>query len=260
MKVNLGKISKKGKTLILAYDHGMEHGTSDFSDKNADPRYIFDIAKKGGATTIAVQKGTAEKYYDKKRDVPLIIKLNGKTNLRKGEPISVQNCSVKEAAKLGAAGVGYTVYLGSEYEPEMLKEFGKIEEEAHERGMIVIAWVYPRGKAVKKLTPEIIAYAARFGLESGADMVKTYYSGTVESFKKAVKAAGKCRVLSLGGPKAPAKDALKNAKEAMQAGASGLAIGRNVWQHEDPVKMLKAIKSIVIDGKSLEYAERMLKK
>src|SRR3989338_7776177 len=176
MKIKVDRILKKGKALYIAYDQGLEHGPShDFNDKNVDPLYILDIAQKGKFQAIVYQKGIAEKYREeiKKSKIPLIIKLNGKTNLFKGEPISRQICSVSEAITLGASAVGYTIYIGSKYENEMLSEFGKIEEEAHKKGIPVIAWVYPRGKFIKgKSKKDLMAYAARTGLETGADIVK----------------------------------------------------------------------------------------
>ena len=102
MKLKLHKILTKGKALYLAYDQGLEHGPTDFNDKNVDPKYIFDIAKKGRYNAIILQKGIAEKYNKeiKKLRLPLILKLNGKTSLVGGEPISKQLCSVKEAIKM----------------------------------------------------------------------------------------------------------------------------------------------------------------
>ena len=183
-----GPFLKNGRTLIIAYDQGLEHGPSaDFDMRNVDPAFIVDIANKGGFTALALQKGTAEKYYDGK--TPLILKLNGKSTLPKGEPISRQHCSVKYAEMLGAKAVGYTIFLGSGHESEMVQEWGRIQEEAHERGMAAILWVYPRGSAVASdTTPDIVAYAARAGLEFGADIVKIKYTGDAKTFAWAVKA------------------------------------------------------------------------
>src|SRR3989338_5432870 len=114
-KVNLNKILKRGKAMYLAYDQGMEHGPSwDFNDKNVYPLYILDIAQKGKYNAVIFQKGIAEKYLAeiKKSRVPLILKLNGKTNLVKGEPVSAQIATVAEALELGAVAVGYTIYIG----------------------------------------------------------------------------------------------------------------------------------------------------
>jgi class I fructose-bisphosphate aldolase len=173
-----------------------------------------------------------------------------------GEPVSRQICSVDEAVSLGAKAVGYTVYLGSAHESIMLQELGDIVEEAHLMDLPVMAWMYPRGGKVKIDTAkEIIAYAARAGLEVGADAVKIKYSGDTESFRWAVKCAGKAKVFMSGGPKADtSKDFLKQAREVMDAGATGVAVGRNVWQDSDPLHMARALKSIVIENKSLEDA------
>ena len=255
MKPFMAPFLENGKGILLAYDQGLEHGpTKDFNQKSVDPRYIIDIAEKGKFTGIIFQKGVAEKYYDGK--TPLIIKVNGKTSLPKGEPLATQICSVKQAKALGAKGVGYTIYLGSAHENVMLKEFGKIQEEAHELGLAAIAWVYPRGEAIANdSSPEIVAYAARAGLEAGADAVKIKYTGDSESFKWAVKSAGEAKVFMSGGPKAPTDEAfLKQVKGVMDAGGTGLAVGRNVWQHDRPLEMAAALREIILNGQSVETA------
>src|SRR5208283_2995262 len=235
-----------GRSILLAYDQGFEHGPSlDFNDKNVDPSYIMEIAAKGGFNGIVFQKGLAEKYYNGR--VPLIIKVNGKSGLVKGEPDSKQNCSVEYAVSLGAKGIGYTIYLGSAYEGEMFHEFGKIQEQAHEHGIPAIAWIYPRGQAVTNDTSkEIVAYAARVGLELGADAVKIKYTGDPQTFSWAVKSAGRARVFMSGGPKTKTdEDFLNQVRGVIEAGAIGLAVGRNVWQHENPLRMAAALKEII---------------
>src|SRR5437016_13889645 len=113
-----------GKSLLLAYDQGLEHGPSaDFDERNVDPSFVMDIAVKGGFNGVVFQKGVAERFYTGK--VPLIVKLNGKSNIPKGEPLSRQVCSVEYAVSRGAKGVGYTLYLGSAHEPEMFDDVGR---------------------------------------------------------------------------------------------------------------------------------------
>src|SRR5207253_8041676 len=223
----------------------------DFNEKNIDPNYVLDIAVKGQFTGVVLHKGNAEKEYNSK--IPLIIKLNRNTSLPKGEPISSQVCSVEEAISLGAKGVGYTIYLGSANENIMLQEFGEIQEDAHEEGVPAIAWIYPRGEAVKNDTsPEIVSYAARAGLEVGADAVKIKYTGDPTSFGWAVKAAGLAKVFMSGGPKASTDDMFLNqVKGAIDGGATGLAVGRNVWQHEDPLKMASALQEIIFNAREV---------
>src|SRR3989344_269680 len=200
--ISLKKITKKGKAFFLAYDQGMEHGPIEFNDTNVDPRYIIDIAKKGKFNAVIFQKGIAEKYQTeiKKSKVPLIIKMNGKTSLYKGEPMSEQLCTVKEALELGASAVGYTIYIGSEHEHTMLAQFEQIEREAHKAGIPVIAWIYPRGKSLEgKTDKELMIYAARVSLEIGADIIKINYHGDINDLKWAVKSAGRCKVVIAGG-------------------------------------------------------------
>tara|TARA_Y100000310_G_scaffold282789_2_gene304293 strand:- start:7231 stop:7980 length:750 start_codon:yes stop_codon:yes gene_type:complete len=246
--VRLNKILKKGRALILAYDQGLEHGPDDFNDKNVDPNYIIDIAKKGKYTALAVQKGIAEKYKSeiKKSKISLIIKLNGKTNLVKGEPLSSELCTVDEARKLGADAVGYTIYLGSKHEPIMLKGFEKIQRQAHEKNLPVVVWIYPRGKSTKgKSKTKLMAYAARMGLEIGADIIKIKYEGKLKDLKWAVKNAGKTKVVIAGGVKKGEKVLLKQVKEIMQSGCIGLAIGRNIWQDKEPDDITRKIKKVI---------------
>jgi class I fructose-bisphosphate aldolase len=246
--INLNKLTTKGKALFLAYDQGLEHGPTDFNDKNVDPKYILNIAKKGKYNAVVFQKGIAEKYNReiKKSKVPLIVKLNGKTSLFKGEPISRQLCTVEEAIKLGAAAVGYTIYIGSDSEDEMFQEFENIQREAHKKSLPVIVWIYPRGKSIKGKTPEeLMVYGARIGLEIGADIIKIQYVGKPKDLQWAVKSAGKTKVVVAGGIKKGEKEFLKQVQEIMNAGCIGLAIGRNVWQHPKPLEITKKIKKII---------------
>ncbi len=237
---------KDGRSMLLAYDQGLEHGPSaDFDDRNVDPAMIMETAAKGRFNGVVFQKGVAERYYDGR--VPLILKLNGKSSLSKGEPLSRQVCSVEQAVSLGAKGVGYTIYLGSEFEGKMFAEFGRIQEQAHARGLPAIAWIYPRGASVQNDTSkEIVAYAARTGLELGADAVKIKYTGDPATFAWAVKAAAGVKVFMSGGPKAPTDDDfLRQVKGVIEAGATGLAVGRNVWQNQDPLAMADKLRKII---------------
>lgn len=247
-KVKLNKILKNGKAIFLAYDQGLEHGPSDFNDKNVNPKYIIDIAKKGKLNALIFQKGIVEKYQKeiKKSKIPLILKLNGKTKIRKGDPFSPLICTVDEAIDLGADAVGYTIYIGSKYESKMFEEFEKIEKEAHAKSLPVVAWIYPRGKNVKNDTSkDMISYSARVGLELGADIVKIKYGNNANDLKWAVKSAGKTKVMIAGGTKKAEIDFLRQIKEIMKTGAIGMAIGRNIWQHPKPSEIIKKIQKIV---------------
>src|SRR3989344_4538208 len=178
-------IERQGKVFLLAYDQGFEHGPVEFDERNVDPAFIVRLADEGPFTGVIFQEGVAAKYYTvSEHKVPLIVKLNGKTSYRSGEePYSPQLCTVQKAIELGAKAVGYTIYVGSEYEAKMMQEFSLIEDQAHAAGLAVIAWMYPRGKKVagKEKDKETVAYATRLALELNADYVKTYYTGDEKS-------------------------------------------------------------------------------
>ena len=244
----MSKLMKNGRILILAMDQGMEHGPKDFNEKNIDPEYVCGIASKGGFTGFAVQKGIARMYKENYSGrVPLVLKLNGRTNIvPKEEAYSPPVASVSEAISLGADAIGYTLYVGSPREAEMFCEFGKIEEEAHDHGLPCVVWAYPRGKHVpNEKDPAMVAYAARVALELGAAVAKVNYPGSVDAFRWVVKSAGRCRVISAGGSKQTDAEFIAKVKEVMAGGGVGLAVGRNVWQNENPMKITEEIKKVV---------------
>ncbi len=246
--INIKSVSKGGKAFYLAYDQGFEHGPQEFDETNVDPLEIINIAKRGGYNGLIVHKGIADKYHKeiKASKVPLILKLNGKTNLTGGEPLSRAICSVSEAISLGAKAVGYTVYVGSKHESIMLKEFEDILREAHKEKVPVIAWVYPRGKVVNDKSPrELMAYAARIGLEIDADLIKIKGDGVISDLSWAVQAAGRAKVVFAGGEKTTEKEFISNTKKVVASGAFGVAVGRNIWKSNDPVSLSKKIRGIV---------------
>ncbi|MFA6489728.1 MAG: fructose-bisphosphate aldolase [Candidatus Micrarchaeia archaeon] len=247
-EAHLGKIVKNGKILILAMDQGMEHGPTDFNAKNINPEYVCDIACKGGFTGFALQKGVAKLYkecYSGK--VPLVLKLNGRTNIvPKDDCYSSPVASVKEAVDLGADAIGYTLYVGSPMEAQMFREFGQIEREAHDYGLACVVWAYPRGKHVKdEKSKDTVAYAARVAMELGADVVKINYPGSIDAMKWVAASAGRCRVISAGGSKQPDEEFLAKVRDIMAGNGSGLAVGRNVWQNENPLKITEGIKKVI---------------
>ncbi|MCF7865980.1 hypothetical protein K9L67_05715 [Candidatus Woesearchaeota archaeon] len=249
---NKNNIFENGRTMILAYDQGFEHGPADFNMSNADPEKIFKIALNGGYSAFAVQAGIAEKYYKGKyRKVPLIVKLNAKDRFDNHDPVSLQHTSVAYAKKIGAAGVGYTIYLGSSHEQRMFVEFGRICEEAKKLGLFTMCWMYPRGnKITNELSTETICYGSRIAMELGADIVKIKYNGDSAGMKWIVECAGKTKVVVAGGSKVNEFEFLKNIHEAINSGAVGLAVGRNVWQDSDPLKLSANLRKVIFLNKS----------
>ena len=268
------RIVPGGRAMILAYDHGLEHGPRDFiaNPLSSNLEYILDIAGRGGFTGIVLHAGLAEKYQSQIQSsgVPLILKLNGTSELyTEGDPYSPQLYSVEDALALGAAAVGYTAYSGSKYEAQMHREFAKIIREAHNKGLPVIGWMYPRGKSLfneksssKTLkiaqeeqrktglaideAPSVVAYGARIGMELGADVVKIKYTGSQESFRRVVHSAFPTRVVMSGGPATNTdEEFLYRVRDILVAGAAGVAVGRNVWQRSDPLIICQQLHHII---------------
>jgi class I fructose-bisphosphate aldolase len=251
-------ITRDGNALILAYDHGLEHGPVDFEPNpdTADPEEVFELASHDAVTALAVQKGIAEAYYpDYEDDVTLLAKLNGTSNLWMGEPDSAVNCSVEYAEEIGADAVGFTLYAGSNHEIEMAEEFREVQEEAREHDMGVVMWAYPRGQGLKNDTkPGVISYAARMGLELGADIAKIKYPGDADAMSHACEMAGPTKVVMSGGSKTDDRAFLETVESAMDAGANGLAVGRNVFQRDNPEEILDALEAVIFEGATTEEA------
>ena len=251
-------LSRDGKVLILAYDHGLEHGPVDFEEvpESADPERVFTVAKHPAVTSLAVQKGIAEAYYPSYKDeVTLLAKLNGTSNLWMGEPDSSVNWSVDYAAKVGADAVGFTLYGGSNNEIEMAEEFRDAHERAREHDLPVVMWSYPRGQGLKNdKKPGVIAYAARKALELGADVAKVKYPGSREAMEHVVEMAGKTKVIMSGGSKRSDREFLENVKAVIDAGGAGLAVGRNVFQRENPTRILDALEQVIYEEASVDTA------
>lgn len=251
-------IVRDGNVLILAYDHGLEHGPVDFAGapETADPERVFEVATHDAVTALAVQKGVAEAYYPSYSDeVSLLLKLNGTSNLWMGEYDSAVNCSVDYAVELGAEAVGFTLYGGSNHEVEMAEEFRDIQEAARDYDLPIVMWSYPRGQGVKSDTKsDVIAYAARQALELGADVAKVKYPGSQSAMEDVVNIAGDVKVIMSGGSKDDELAFLERVESVMDAGGRGLAVGRNVWQREDPVSMLNSLEQVIFEGASASGA------
>jgi class I fructose-bisphosphate aldolase len=249
---------RDGKVLIVAYDHGLEHGPVDFEDvpESANPERVFEVTTHPAVTSIAVQKGVAEAYYPSyEDDVTLLAKLNGTSNLWMGEPDSAVNWSVDYAAELGADAVGFTLYGGSNQEVEMAEEFCDAQEAARAHDLPVVMWSYPRGQGVKNDTKDgVIAYASRLALELGADVAKVKYPGSQEAMEWVVDAAGPVEVIMSGGSKTDDRSFLESVEAVMDAGGAGLAVGRNVWQRENAEAMLDALEQVIHEGASVDTA------
>ncbi|HYK94180.1 MAG TPA: fructose-bisphosphate aldolase [Thermoplasmata archaeon] len=245
-----------GTLLVLPIDQGLEHGPADFfaNPDSLDPDYQYRLARDGRFSAIALHIGLAEKYFHQYAgEVPLILKLNGKTAIPPDtDAFSALTGNVEDAVRLGADAVGYTVYVGSPAQDRDFAQFHRVREEADRWGMPVIVWAYPRGESVAKKGGKeslyAVDYAARVALELGADVVKVNYPVRSEkdqaspppyntlaldpeaAFHKVVQSAGRALVLVSGGEKIPDPELLTKVRSSMDAGATGIIFGRNLWQ------------------------------
>jgi class I fructose-bisphosphate aldolase len=256
----MSRLFRDGRAMFLAYDQGLEHGPKDFNDKNFDPAYVIDIALRNRFTGLILHKGLAEKYSENySGKVPLIVKVNGKDNIAKVPPFSPIVCSVDYAVKLGADAVGYTLYVGSPDEARQMEDFRQIQECARDYGLPVIGWMYPRGQFVPNDTdPTIVAYGARVGLELGADILKVKYTGSVDTFRRVVQMAGRAKVVCAGGLKTDPQTFLQQTHDILDAGACGVAVGRNVWQSGNPDGVAKALEAMIYNNATVSKALEVL--
>ena len=248
-----------GTLLLLPIDQGLEHGPVDFFDNpdSIDPAWVLKLALEGKFSGIAYHIGLAEKYHKHFAGrVPLLLKINGKTNMPSDEDaFSPLTSSVEDAVRLGADAVGYTLYVGSPAQADDIAQLNDVRRKCERFGMPLVIWAYPRGAAVKAKGGQdssyAVEYAARVACEVGADIVKlnvpiwdaakaalspkpynTLELSESDALARVVKAAGRTLVLVSGGSKLSDADTLHKAKLAMDAGCVGLIFGRNMWQRK----------------------------
>ena len=248
-----------GTLMILPIDQGLEHGPVDFFDnpESIDTDWIHRLAVEGNFSGIALHVGLAEKYHKHYAGrVPLVLKVNGKTNVPPDdEAFSSLTSSVEDAVRLGADAVGYTLFVGSPSQDVDIAQCNEVRRECERYGMPMIIWSYPRGAAMKAKggidTLYAVDYAARVACEMGCDIVKlnepkwdpatadkmpkpynTLQFTDVEGLRRVVKSAGRTLVLVSGGSKMGDDATIQKARAAMEAGCVGLIFGRNMWQRK----------------------------
>src|SRR6187455_1567090 len=266
-----------GTLLFLPIDQGIEHGPRDFFPNPAskDPEYQFSLAAEAGYSAIACQIGLATRYYpDYAGQVPLILKVNGKTDVPPSDDaFSSTNSSVEDAVRLGADAVGYTLYVGSPRQDVDLHQLKGVREDCERYGMPLMIWAYPRGRDVDQKGGQVsfyaIDYAARMAMEMGADIVKLNLPkpeahkdspspydelevSQEEAVNQVVSSAGRSLVVLSGGSKIDDDKLLDQTRLIMEAGGSGVIYGRNVWQrgHSEAMEIVEQIKEIMLSSVS----------
>lgn len=272
-----------GNLMIFAGDQKIEHLNDDFYGMadtgpialdDADPEHLFKIANAGIISCLAVQPGLAASYGKDYPKVNLLIKMNSKSPLVKSEqkdPLSGSLIGFEKILNLkkqlpNIKAIGYTIYLGSEFENEMLAEASRLIFNAHEAGLLAVLWIYPRGKAVKdEKDAHLIAGACGIACCLGADFVKVNYpkkegERSEEIFKEAVMAAGRTGVVCAGGSSTDARKFLEKLYSQINvSGARGNATGRNIHQKplDEAVRMCDAIAAITFAGEDVDMAMKV---
>ena len=279
-----------GRLMLFAGDQKIEHMNDDFFGKtdvegaetvipldDADPEHLFKIASQATIGVFASQLGLIARYAHAYPHIPYLVKLNSKTHLVKTaqkDPKSGMLWSVEDVVRfkqqsgLNVLAVGYTVYAGSEYDDEMMREAAQIAFHAHQHGLLALFWMYPRGKAVpNEKDPHLIAGAAGVGACVGADFVKVNYpkvaqGNVAEAFKEAVTAAGRVGVITSGGGSKAVRGFLQETWDQIHiSGARGNATGRNI--HQKPlayaIRMANALAAITFGNKDVDFAEKVYK-
>ena len=258
-----------GRLMLYACDQKIEHLNKDFfgpgiDPSDNDPEHLFQIGDQGEIGVLAGQRGLIAQYAEDYPNINYLVKMTSKTNLVKkdqDDPYSPQLYSLESVlamreAGINIVGIGYTIYLGSEYESTMMSEAGELIAEAHANGLIVVLWIYPRGKAVPdEKDADLIAGAAGVALCLGADFVKvnppkpTDDATSAELLARAATAAGRTGLVCAGGSTVDAETFLTQLWEQIHVGgACGNATGRNIHQRslDEAVRLTKAISAITL--------------
>lgn len=262
--LRIRRFFKRNKTVIIPLDHALYSGPVKGIE---DPKDLVKLVSQSEADGILVTPGTLTKIKNVIGDLAVVLRIDG-THTRLGSHLERIDLisTVEEALRFGADMVAINVFVGTENEDILLKKLGTVSTACFEWGTPLMAEMIPittlnyhYGKEEKEgidIT-EDIKLVTRLGAELGADIVKTHYTGTVESFKEVVNTAT-IPVVIAGGPKVSNdEDFIKLVKEITISDASGICIGRNIWQSRNPKKMLDVVCAIVHEGIELDDALRI---
>jgi fructose-bisphosphate aldolase/2-amino-3,7-dideoxy-D-threo-hept-6-ulosonate synthase len=257
-------IQPDGKTVIIPMDHGVSCGPIKGIES---PKTAVKKITNGGADAIIGHLGFYIRGYlsnNIQNEEPFvmpsyIMHLSASSDLSPKKNYKVLVNSVETAAELGAGGVSVHVNIGADNEPEMLIDMGKVAQECLKYGMPLLAMMYPRGHEIDN--PKDVKYAkiaARIGAELGADIIKTVYTGSPETFKEVVDGCP-VPVVIAGGAKGDDLKCLEMIEGAIKAGGAGVSIGRSAFSHSDPIKMTQAVRAVVHERKTAEEAIELLR-
>jgi len=248
-----------GKTVVFAMDHAGAFGMMDGLEK---PGEVIRKARAGGADAILTTYGVATRFAKEIGSMGLVLRVDGGNSLLAKERGPMQLIyDAFDALRVGADAVGAMGMPGSKFEAETLPYLSELIGQCAEWNVPVMAEMLPGGfeNPAECWTAENIGHACRIGAELGVDMIKTNYPGDVASFRRICQQVY-VPIVILGGSKSKdPRDLLTGIHEAIQAGASGVAVGRNIYHYSEPEKITAAIAAIVHENASVDRAMEHLK-
>src|SRR3972149_4504188 len=247
MKNRISRIikPKTGRCVMLAVDHGYFQGpTTGLKNlgKTVAPLLPY-------ADALMITRGAIRNWIDPEVDIPIILRVSGGQSIRKELSNEIITTSIEDAIRINASAITCSVYVGGEFEKETIGNLSKLVDAGEKYGIPVLA-VTAVGKDMVR-DARYLGLTSRICVEIGAHIIKTYYT---EDFWKVVEACGNVPVVIAGGKKLPEKEALQMTCNAVSDGALGVDMGRNIFQSDSPVGMIKAVRSIVHEGKSIDEA------
>ncbi|OYT61615.1 3-hydroxy-5-phosphonooxypentane-2,4-dione thiolase LsrF [Thermoplasmatales archaeon ex4484_30] len=251
MKNRMSRIIKKdGRTVMLAVDHGYFMGPTtglEKLDEMVNPLLPY-------ADTLMLTRGALRNYIDPSVDIPIVLRISGGTSII-GKELLHEGivASMEDAIRLNVSGVAFSIMVGADFERDTLLGLTQVIDEAERYGIPVLA-VTAVGKDMAK-DARYLSLASRMAAELGAHIVKTYYC---ENFEKVVDTCPVPIVIA-GGKKIDERDALQMAYDAIQKGAIGVDMGRNIFQSSNPVAMIKAVRAVVHENASPQEAYELFK-
>jgi len=265
-----------GRLFLIAGDQKVEHLNADFfgpgiSPEDATPEHLFKIAAGSHGGVLAAPLGLISRYGADYPKIPYLIKINGKTNLGTEEKNSAQIwwpveeiVKFKKQSGLNIVGIGYTLYLGGQFEAQMLVQAARAIFSAHQSGLTAVLWVYPRGKNIKEEDIHVISGGAGVAACLDADFVKVKYPYSLKDkkaialkFQEVTQAAGRTKVVCVGGRKQSVPEILSALENQLKFGrTSGLAMGRNMHQRPlaEATRLAEAIGKMIFHNASAPEA------
>ncbi len=247
MKNRISRIikPKTGRCVMLAVDHGYFQGpTTGLVNLGKTVESLLPYAD-----ALMITRGALRNWIDPAVDIPIILRVSGGQSILKELSNEIITTSIEDAIRINASAITCSVYVGGEYEKETIDNLSKLVDEGEKYGIPVLA-VTAIGKEMAR-DARYLGLASRICVEMGAHMIKTYYT---EDFGKVVEACGNVPVVIAGGKKLPEMEAIQMAYNAISDGAVGVDMGRNIFQSDNPVGMIQAVRAIVHEGKSADEA------